>query len=366
MCYAIPEQTTATPSEDTPLLKTPPDFATPFAYSSGPKNAKIAIVGEAWGEQEELSRRPFQGSSGKELNNMLKAVGLNRIDCFVTNTLVGRPPQNNLDSVLLKRKDMPKGMPMRLFRKGVYWNPDLNPHLDRLEQELLAVRPNLVLALGATATWALLGTSAISSVRGVCALSASGLKVLPTYHPAAILRQWSLRTIAMMDMQKAAREAQSPELIVRQRKILINPTLEQVLAFSEGSYERLGVDIETAGGQITMIGFAPDPLHAIVIPFAKNPHYWATPYEETVAWKAVRNLLRSPAKKVFQNGLYDIQWLWRQGFRVTNASDDTMLLHHSLYSELPKSLGFLGSLYTNEVSWKLARAKHNQPEKKDE
>jgi hypothetical protein len=56
-----------------------------------------------------------------------------------------------------------------------------------------------------------------------------------------------------------------------------------------------------------------------------------------------------------------MQWLWRAGCPVRNARDDTMLLHHALYPEMPKSLGFLGSIYTEEASWKLLR-KHKSTE----
>jgi len=60
--------------------------------------------------------------------------------------------------------------------------------------------------------------------------------------------------------------------------------------------------------------------------------------------------------KVFQNGLYDIAFLWRAyGIRTMGGSDDTMLLHHALQPESLKGLGFLGSVYTNHGAWKSER-----------
>jgi hypothetical protein len=65
----------------------------------------------------------------------------------------------------------------------------------------------------------------------------------------------------------------------------------------------------------------------------------------------------SPIPKTFQNGLYDLQYIWSCWKCPTkNFEHDTMLLHHSLQPELPKSLGFMGSVYTDEISWKLLRA----------
>ena len=57
--------------------------------------------------------------------------------------------------------------------------------------------------------------------------------------------------------------------------------------------------------------------------------------------------------KIFQNGLYDISFLWRAyGIGVRGAEEDTMLLHHALYPESLKGLGFLGSIYCDEGAWK--------------
>jgi DNA polymerase I-like protein with 3'-5' exonuclease and polymerase domains len=79
----------------------------------------------------------------------------------------------------------------------------------------------------------------------------------------------------------------------------------------------------------------------------------------------VQALLESEIPKVFQNGMFDINYLTRAGIYVRNCAHDTMLLHHVLYPELPKGLGFLGSIYSNESAWKLLR-KHGEELKRDE
>ena len=132
----------------------------------------------------------------------------------------------------------------------------------------------------------------------------------------------------------------------------------------------LAVDIETTLGQITHIGFAPSRSRALVIPFVDlsqpSGSYWPTPEAEHSAWNMVEELLTHPALKVFQNGLYDLQYIIRMGLRVTNTQHDTMLLHHSMYPELQKGLGFLGSVYTSESSWKLLREHEDGMLKRDE
>ena len=76
-------------------------------------------------------------------------------------------------------------------------------------------------------------------------------------------------------------------------------------------------------------------------------------------WEIVKSILASSRiPKLFQNGLYDIAFLWRAaGIPVKGALHDTMLLHHALQPEMKKGLGFLASIYADEGAWKEMRAK---------
>ena len=118
-------------------------------------------------------------------------------------------------------------------------------------------------------------------------------------------------------------------------------------------------------------GFAASVDRALVIPFfddndAKR-NYWPTLRDELTAWDLVASILDLPAKKVGQNGLYDIQHLWQNyGIPVRNYDNDTMLLHHSLQPESEKGLGFLGSVYTNEPAWKVERPRGKETQKRDD
>ena len=321
----------------------------------------IALVGEAWGEQEEILRLPFQGASGYCLNKMLEEAGIQRADCFVTNVFNLRPkPSNDIENLCAKKAEVSNKLPP--ISQGKYIRDEYLPEIERLREELADVRPNLVVALGRTAAWALLGSGAISRIRGTVSWSEWGYKVLPTYHPAAILRQWELRATTVFDLRKASREASFPEIRRPQRSIWIEPTLEDIIYFKEAYLDRaeiIAFDIETAAEQITCIGFAPGPHEALVIPFfdpRRGGNYWPTQHDEREAWRIVRSILGLPVPKVTQNGLYDVSYLWqRYGITVNNWADDTMLLHHALYPEAQKGLGYLGSIYTNEPAWKTMR-----------
>jgi uracil-DNA glycosylase len=324
---------------------------------------KIAIVGEAWGEEEERQRTPFVGASGRELTRMLSEAGIHRADCFLTNVFNLRPgPRNDIDILCCDKANDRSGLPP--LRAGKYLRHEYLPELHRLREELGAVKPNITIALGNTAAWALLRNAGISKIRGSITPGrlVPNQKVLPTYHPAAILRQWELRAVTVFDLMKARRESGFPEIRLPKRTVYIEPNLQDLEWFYVNHIlpaRYLSVDIETASDQVTCIGFAPRVDLAFVIPFVdlrRGGNYWSTEVEEFRAWDAVRRYLDSSSRKVFQNGLYDIHFLWRRyGLSVRNAEHDTMLLHHALQPESEKGLGFLGSVYTNEASWKLMR-----------
>jgi uracil-DNA glycosylase len=324
----------------------------------------IALIGEAWGEVEERERTAFVGPTGYELTRMLNEAGIRRGDCFLTNVFNLRPPGNKIEALCTV-----KGMGLSNYPsigKAGYIHKRYRGELERLADELEEVNPNVVITLGNTAAWAMLGKTMISKIRGTVQLSThtiTDFKVLPTYHPAAIFRQWTLRPVTIVDLMKGKRESLFPEIRRPERQIWIEPTLEDLYEFDQlyiRSCERLAVDIETAGNIITCIGFAPRRDVALVIPFVRSLRartaYWPTVGTERKVYRFIKEILCRPTPKVFQNGLYDIAFIYRTwGIGVRNAEHDTMLLHHALQPESLKSLGFLGSIYTDEGNWKQMR-----------
>jgi uracil-DNA glycosylase len=330
----------------------------------------IMLVGEAWGEAEAEARQPFIGKSGWLIKQLLSQVGIEYRDCAVTTVFNLRPPgSNDVINLCGAKPEGIKGMPALV--KGKFARAEYTPELARLYGEINDENPNLIIALGATAAWALLGTSGIRAIRGAPigttspASAATGVslsrtfKVLPTYHPAAVLREWSLRPIVLADLDKARRQSQDPSIVRPSREIWVEPTLEDLQAYEQEYIlpaRRLSIDIETKGDQITCIGFAPSISSAIVIPFwskaQKDGNYWRTAAEEMRAWAYVKRWCKMKPS-VFQNGLYDIHRLWRTyGIACTLADADTMLCHHALQPEMEKGLGFMGTVYTEEASWK--------------
>lgn len=362
-------------------------------------------MGEAWGENEAMCRQPFVGTSGQELWRILgeampkespelhsyslreaydfgnawirsRKQWLEASGIAFTNVLNLRPPSNRLDALCATKKELGHDYSYPPISRALYLRPQYLPELQRLLAEIKAAAPNLVVAAGNTACWALLRATNIGSIRGSVTYSTTepAVKVLPTYHPAGVLRQWSWRPIVVADFIKADRESQFPHLVRPKRQVIVNPSLTEVVEWARKLLANppllLAVDIETKWKQIQCIGFSGDRSEAFIVPFIDTAHcsgsYWPTPGAELTAWHAVRSILESPIPKLFQNGSYDLQYIWKMGIKVYNALEDTMLLHHSHFPEMLKGLGFLGSIYSNEAAWKLMSRPKADTEKRDE
>lgn len=327
------------------------------------------LIGEAWGADEARIGLPFVGAAGQELNRMLEEAEIERRDCYVTNVFNLQPqPSNNIKNLCTDRKG--STVPMPELQRGQYLQDQYFPEVQRLWDEVHSVKPNLIIALGNTALWALTGSHGIKKLRGAITESslgpARGIKILPTYHPSAVLHDWSMRSVVIADLMKAKRQSLFPEVRRPKRELWIEPSLNHIELFYKTYVEKatkLAYDIETPGGQfIHCIGFAPTPDRAIIIPFVdyrqEDWSYWRSVEEEISAWRWIKTYLSHNSEKVGQNTLFDINWIWHKvGMTPKNYTKDTMLKHHAINPELEKSLGFLGSVYTDEPAWKTMRGK---------
>lgn len=344
----------------------------------GPSPSDLILLGEAPGATEALYLRPFIGEAGEELTRMLNDAGIDRSSCYLTNVFKSRPPNNDVECFFAPRSDESAQTDLPA-RNGKYLRSEFRSNYDSLLPELVRVRPKLVIALGSTALWALLGESKISSYVGTIhpPTAKRPFAVLPTYHPAFVLRQWKCRTTVVANLQKAKDYlAQTPvgspdglqSRLFPNFKLKINPTLAEVRAWADrlAGADRLAVDIETAHGQIRTIAFADSATSAICIPFWEPPakSYWPDLESELAVWEEVRRILASPSRKIFQNGAFDIIYLWRaMGIPCGGRIDDTMLAHHAMEPELPKGLGFLAATYLSLPEWKsLGRSDKDETE----
>lgn len=323
------------------------------------------IVGEAPGETEILRGIPFCGVSGWELDRMLREAGIDRSQCFVTNVCNERPPGNDMGEWLVNLKNAPKDDSTKYSNKswvpwkGVWCHPAVPRGYEALVKHIALVRPTLIIALGNTALFALTGKFGIKSWRGSQLEATVGghtCKVIPAYHPAAVLRDWSTRAITVLDFKRAKREVDKP--LPYDRPIyprIIRPSFAQVVQWLGKVRVKLAcgrvessTDIETRKGHTACIGFHIRGLPTICIPWmtvAAPYHYWSES-EEIWIRQELSELMTHPNFKIIgQNWFYDAQYEYRYQFVKLLAYWDTMIAEHCMYPGQPKSLDYISSKY---------------------
>ena len=349
----------------------------------GPANARIMIVGEAPGEREEVEGAPFVGPSGWQLEQMLRSASIDPQKVFFTNVARIRPPSNDISAYIASTK---AGKPVTSAKskcidkqrhrplKGLYVTPELYDGYTLLKQEIASVRPAIIIPVGNVSMWALTGLQGIKKWRGsmlhtdIPYPSSSGTlaacKVIPTYHPAYVLRDWSARNITVADLRRAALYADGRPYPKPNWRFVVRPTYEQVvhvltnLITRVRGYERLrlSVDIETRGGHIACIGISYTAVDAICIPLmcvADKRGYWSENQECRIVWLLYQLLTAPNSLVVGQNILYDCQYFVRHLLFCPNVVQDTMISQHSIFSDMRKSLDFQASMYaTYYVYWK--------------
>ena len=147
--------------------------ATQTVFGEGPEDAKVVMVGEVPGDQEDLQGHPFVGPAGKLLDRAMQEAGIDRSAVYVTNAV---------KHFKFERRG----------RKRIHKTPE-RPEIEAckwwLDRELAVLKPELIVALGGTAGRAIFGRPVkVLSERGKLSDDARGFKVLLTVHPSMILR----------------------------------------------------------------------------------------------------------------------------------------------------------------------------------
>jgi uracil-DNA glycosylase len=330
------------------------------------------VVGEYLNEAEYMTGKQNAGPTGGILLGILRQAGIDPKECHFTHAIAQKPAGNRWESFCEgKAEALPN---YRQFAKGKFISNKYAPEIERLFREIDEVQPNIIIATGNLALWALCKKTGTKKYRGSPLLTHDQKhKVIPTWAPQSIMRQWELRVITLADFSKAREESKFPELHRPSHKIYIEPSVEDIEQFYIEYLlpsEFVSCDIETKGLTITEVGVGPaDGKHVMVIPFydreQKDGNYWRTFEEERAAWEWVKRICLLPT--VGQNFSYDMQYFLRSmGIPCPAFLGDTMLLHHALQPELQKGLGFLGSIYTNEPSWKFLRTDHATLKREDD
>ena len=318
----------------------------------GPRNAKIVAIGQTPGPDEIRSGSPFSGSSGWEWDKMLREAGLSRSNIFCFNVTDTLPPSGKVENFFSKKREADKnGLPFIMGRRP---NDDcIVEGIKNAYKVIDSIQPNVIIALGDLAMWALTGERGIMKWRGSIMesneINGKVYKVIPTYNPAFVQRNWPTRWITIQDHRRAFHQSLFPEIKYPKRSYLIRPTFDEAMdAIELARGTETTNDLETWSNQIACVGIGYNMDEAACIPFMcsnKPEGYW-TPDEELLLTLKLKDVLTDPNTSViFQHGHFDAQIYIAQWGYIPNVSYDTMIAQHVCYPDMKKSLDFMASLY---------------------
>lgn len=334
---------------------------TTFGTPSGPPSANLLIVGEAMGGEEAaachrnepLDQRFFIGPAGRKLTSSLKAAGIERSEALISNVLSCQPPNDWL--------------------VGAPWEHGAINHCGVHRSPVLDAPRNAILTLGVTATRTVMRhfgvnyAGSLDNWHGTVTATPSGKLIIPTFHPAFLLRgQQKFTGVFIHDLGvagEASRGAWTPE----PADLVVDPTPEWFRGWAANISEEawVSVDIETPrrikgdvtesddddSGPIIRINFAYHPDQGITVPF--EGQYLPT----------IERLLATSNPKVFWYAKFDVPRLKAKGMKIGGKILDFMWAWHMLQSDMGasdkakstvkgNSLGFVAPFYSRYGPWK--------------
>jgi len=156
------------------------EFRTNIVFGEGDPNAKLMFIGEGPGQEEDQTGRPFVGRAGQLLTKIIEAMGLKREDVYIANIVKCRPPANRTP------------LEDEIVSCAPY-----------LMQQIKVIKPKIIISLGSPATCTMLNEKIkISAIRGTFYDWKDGIKLLPTFHPAYLLRNPNDKKLVWEDVQK--------------------------------------------------------------------------------------------------------------------------------------------------------------------
>lgn len=307
-------------------------------YGRGNGSSGLWFYGEALGAEEINLGSPFVGESGNLLSSVLRDVGIDENECYITNSVRCRPPANRTPKV----PEIRKCMELHAL-KDVPKNP-----------------AKLIVTLGNVPLKAVLNLQKITENRGQFFDSELfNCKVLPTFHPSAILRDPRRFDTFKSDITKARDYIHNvTEKPLKRHKELINSKESflrciAILAMPEVT-ERY-CDLETTGlsyqndiiASISFSTYIDGEYYSFAFLTIEKEGWWYADLTDPEIRDALQKVLLFPI--FFHNGLFDVKFFWEYGFKI-NFGGDTIDQHLLIDENSPHNLRYLISIYNKSNS----------------
>lgn len=314
--------------------------------SSGPINAEVVFVGEGPGESEVRHRPkplPFVGGSGKLLWEHANRAGFKREEVYCTNVVKRQ--------ISLSRKT---------GEKNIVGADEFEKWKGLLEWEI-AQLPNarVIVALGNFALQALTEVSGITKWRGSVleTLLPNGKygHVVATFNPAYVMldREPKFEPFLLQDFTKVV-QVEKKVFTPHHVECIINPTFKEAMAYIKDlkkSPRPVALDTEAINQQLACFGLSNNPHEAMCIALRDRTKNVYTASQEVDLLLAVQELCDSH-RMIAQNAQFDSYFCWLEMLLKIDFWYDPLLAHHTLYPQLPHSLAFMVTQYTNHPFYK--------------
>lgn len=324
----------------------------------GPLDARIMIIEEAPGHDEDLEGQPFVGKAGRKLNGLLSRVGIHRSQVRITSATRCFPSLRTEEG----------------FRPPSW--QEINTCLPYLDKEIAAIKPTVIIPLGSLALKALLGDkkATISANRGTEIWSEKyNCKIMPTMHPSAVLRNPDLEETVVQDLKRAVESSAYLEMTkIPEGNYFTVDSIEKFDSFYKRILEvpEYAFDLETSGlnwrkDQILCVSFSWKEGTAVVLPIRKYvpiEHERVILKEKKVTRKGVTStktievlekyiedtyepywgdqqqyvmmnlmaIICSDIPRIAQNGKFDDKFFLQMGWNIQPLKYDTLLMHYLL------------------------------------
>jgi uracil-DNA glycosylase family 4 len=320
-----------------------------YVGTRGNVGAPVVFVGEAPGADEDATGYPFMGQAGKLADRLLSEAGFSVQDVWFTNPYKTRPPGNDISAL------ESLGIPYANYQNQFF-------------EEIETAKPAIIITAGATPLSVLCpGTRSkrtdevgIGKWRGSL-LTSPRLNwphyVIPIFHPAYVLRDWSEKDTNLHFLRKIKEEldywkthGQLQPLPIRE--LIVEPDASTILDYLNECFkqvEPISIDIELLHRRVPYcISFARNPSSAISFSL------WDySPDISLLIWKAMDRIFRLHSQIGQNYTSFDAHWLYHLGFEINcSLVDDTRIRHNVLWPELSHKLEFMVAQYTREPYYK--------------
>ena len=310
----------------------------------GPTDARIAFIAEAPGSSEVARDMPLVGASGNILWKSLRQYcpSIRRHEVYVTNVI-----KRQVAMGAGQRKPVSKNE-LEAWRALLMWELNQLPNL------------TTVVLLGNYALQALTGKTGIINWRGSILPLQFGernLTAIITFNPAFAIHEPLQHIVFDMDINDKLRPVIEGTYTPYNVTTHINPTPRQAIDWIRYCRSRttpIGGDIEVIANETACVGLAASTIEAMCIAFRNETENVYDENDERQIRHSLQQMLQDrKVRMVWQNGGFDMSWLWfKDRIKCAPAYIDTMLAHHVLYPTMPHDLGFIVKQYTMHPYYK--------------